>query len=126
MGARDSPGLHRREVGDGIRCRILCDETWADGNDSGNSAGGRAEGCDDQCGVPGLRRQSNDGWQYHTPREANGSPGGVDSGGNGGLSPQKRLFSTEEIASTTVYLARESARGINGQGINICGGSVFA
>ena len=55
-----------------------------------------------------------------------GHPEEAIRGAMEGLSPQKRLFSTSEIAETTLYLARESARGINGQGINICGGSVFA
>lgn len=41
-----------------------------------------------------------------------------------GFSPQNRLFEPDEIADTVVYLASHSARGINGQGINVCGGSV--
>ena len=43
-----------------------------------------------------------------------------------GFSPQRRLFQTDEIAQTVLYLATDGARGINGQGINVCGGSVFS
>jgi 3-hydroxybutyrate dehydrogenase len=42
------------------------------------------------------------------------------------FSPQRRLIEADEVAASAVYLAGESARGINGQGINICGGSVFS
>lgn len=38
---------------------------------------------------------------------------------------QKRLIEPEEIAELAVYLASNDARGITGQAINICGGSVF-
>jgi NAD(P)-dependent dehydrogenase (short-subunit alcohol dehydrogenase family) len=41
------------------------------------------------------------------------------------LSPQKRLIEPEEVARVAVMLASEEARGINGQAINIDGGSVF-
>jgi len=40
-------------------------------------------------------------------------------------SHQKRLIHIDEIADMAVYLASEKARGITGQAINICGGSVF-
>jgi enoyl-[acyl-carrier-protein] reductase (NADH) len=42
------------------------------------------------------------------------------------LSPQERLMESDEIASLTLYLASDMAQGINGQGINICGGSVMS
>jgi NAD(P)-dependent dehydrogenase (short-subunit alcohol dehydrogenase family) len=40
------------------------------------------------------------------------------------LSPQNRLMEAEEVAALAVHLATEEARGINGQAINIDGGSV--
>jgi len=40
-------------------------------------------------------------------------------------SPQNRLIEPEEIAAVAVMLASDEARGINGQAINIDGGSVF-
>jgi NAD(P)-dependent dehydrogenase (short-subunit alcohol dehydrogenase family) len=42
-----------------------------------------------------------------------------------GRSLQQRVLEPEEIASLTVYLASDEARGITGQAINICGGRVF-
>jgi NAD(P)-dependent dehydrogenase (short-subunit alcohol dehydrogenase family) len=42
------------------------------------------------------------------------------------LSPQGRLMESDEIAAMTLYLGSEMARGINGQGINVCGGSVMS
>jgi len=41
-------------------------------------------------------------------------------------SPQKRAIEPEEVASLAVYLSTEDARGINGQGINVCGGTVMS
>ncbi len=40
------------------------------------------------------------------------------------VSPQNRLFTVEEVAAVAVLLASDSARGINGQAINIDGGAV--
>lgn len=42
------------------------------------------------------------------------------------LSIQKRLIEPEEIANMAVYLASDLAKGITGQAINICAGSVFS
>jgi NAD(P)-dependent dehydrogenase (short-subunit alcohol dehydrogenase family) len=42
------------------------------------------------------------------------------------LSPQNRLMEPEEVAAVAVLLASEEARGINGQAINIDGGSVVS
>ena len=41
-----------------------------------------------------------------------------------GQSPQNRLIAPEEVASLAVMLASETAEGINGQALNIDGGSV--
>ena len=41
------------------------------------------------------------------------------------MSPQNRLVTPEEVASLALLLASEEGRGINGQGINIDGGSVL-
>jgi len=41
------------------------------------------------------------------------------------MSPQNRLVTAEEVASLALLLASEDGRGINGQGINIDGGSVL-
>lgn len=41
------------------------------------------------------------------------------------MSPQNRLVTAEEVASMALLLASEEGRGINGQGINIDGGSVL-
>jgi len=38
---------------------------------------------------------------------------------------QRRVMEPEEIALMAVYLASDDARGITGQAINVCGGSVF-
>ena len=40
-------------------------------------------------------------------------------------SPQKRLIEPPEVAQLVLMLASESARGINGQAINIDGGAVM-
>ncbi|HEY6122584.1 MAG TPA: SDR family NAD(P)-dependent oxidoreductase [Pyrinomonadaceae bacterium] len=41
------------------------------------------------------------------------------------MSPQKRLITSEEVAALALFLASEEGRGINGQAINIDGGSVL-
>lgn len=41
------------------------------------------------------------------------------------LSIQRRLIDPEEIASMALYLASDDARGITGQALNVCGGTVF-
>ncbi|HEU4770444.1 MAG TPA: 3-oxoacyl-ACP reductase FabG [Pyrinomonadaceae bacterium] len=41
------------------------------------------------------------------------------------MSPQNRLITTEEVAAMALLLASDEGRGINGQGINIDGGSVL-
>jgi len=41
------------------------------------------------------------------------------------MSAQRRLFEPQEIAEAAVYLASDDAKGITGQAINVCGGSVF-
>ena len=41
------------------------------------------------------------------------------------MSPQNRLVTAEEVAAMALLLASEEGRGINGQGINIDGGSVL-
>lgn len=41
------------------------------------------------------------------------------------MSPQNRLVTSEEVAAVALLLASDEGRGINGQGINIDGGSVF-
>jgi NAD(P)-dependent dehydrogenase (short-subunit alcohol dehydrogenase family) len=38
---------------------------------------------------------------------------------------QHRIMEPEEISSMAVFLASHDARGITGQAINVCGGSVF-
>ncbi|MCA8938345.1 MAG: SDR family oxidoreductase, partial [Planctomycetes bacterium] len=40
------------------------------------------------------------------------------------LSPQKRLFTPEEVAACAMFLLSDGARGINGQAISICGGEL--
>ncbi len=40
-------------------------------------------------------------------------------------SPQNRLIEADEVAALAVYLASDTARGINGQAINVDGGSVM-
>lgn len=42
------------------------------------------------------------------------------------LSPQRRLISAEEVARIAVFLADEGSGGINGQAINIDGGSLMS
>ena len=39
--------------------------------------------------------------------------------------PLGRRLEPEEIATLVAYLARDEARGINGQAINVCGGTIF-
>ena len=41
------------------------------------------------------------------------------------MSPQNRIIQPEEVATLAVLLASEDGRGINGQAINVDGGSVF-
>jgi NAD(P)-dependent dehydrogenase (short-subunit alcohol dehydrogenase family) len=41
------------------------------------------------------------------------------------LSPQQRLITSEEVAALALLLASEDGRGINGQAINVDGGSVL-
>ena len=41
------------------------------------------------------------------------------------LNPQNRLITSEEVAAVALLLASDEGRGINGQGINIDGGSVL-
>jgi NAD(P)-dependent dehydrogenase (short-subunit alcohol dehydrogenase family) len=41
------------------------------------------------------------------------------------LSIQRRLLEPEEIAETVVHLASDAGRGITGQAVNVCAGSVF-
>jgi len=41
------------------------------------------------------------------------------------LSPQRRLFQVEEVAHVVRMLCAESARGIHGQAISVCGGQVM-
>jgi len=41
------------------------------------------------------------------------------------MNPQNRLISVEEVAAVALLLASEEGRGINGQGINIDGGTVL-
>lgn len=41
------------------------------------------------------------------------------------MSPQNRLVTSEEVAALALLLASEEGRGINGQGLNIDGGSVL-
>jgi NAD(P)-dependent dehydrogenase (short-subunit alcohol dehydrogenase family) len=43
-----------------------------------------------------------------------------------GLSPQKRLFTVEEVSHLVAFLCTDAARGINGQGIMLDGGMVLS
>lgn len=36
--------------------------------------------------------------------------------------PQRRLFEVEEVTAAALYLASADARGVNGQGLSVCGG----
>jgi enoyl-[acyl-carrier-protein] reductase (NADH) len=38
---------------------------------------------------------------------------------------QKRLLDADEIASMATYLASDQARGITGQALNVCAGTVL-
>jgi len=40
------------------------------------------------------------------------------------MSPQKRLFTVEEVSALVMFLCTEGARGINGQALTLDGGSV--
>lgn len=42
------------------------------------------------------------------------------------MSPQNRLATAEEVAAVALLLASDAGRGINGQGINVDGGSVLS
>ncbi|HEY3104708.1 MAG TPA: SDR family NAD(P)-dependent oxidoreductase [Pyrinomonadaceae bacterium] len=42
-----------------------------------------------------------------------------------GMSPQNRMITAEEVAAVAVLLASEEGRGINGQAINVDGGTVL-
>lgn len=42
------------------------------------------------------------------------------------ISPQKRLMTAEEVANVALFLAKPESWGINGQAINICGGTVMS
>ena len=42
------------------------------------------------------------------------------------MSPRKRIVQPEEVAALAVLLASEEGGGINGQGINVCGGTVMS
>jgi len=41
------------------------------------------------------------------------------------MSPQNRMITAEEVAALAVLLASEDGRGINGQAINVDGGTVL-
>jgi NAD(P)-dependent dehydrogenase (short-subunit alcohol dehydrogenase family) len=41
------------------------------------------------------------------------------------MSPQNRIIEPEEVAALALLLASEEGRGINGQAINVDGGSVL-
>ncbi len=41
------------------------------------------------------------------------------------FSPQKRLVGSDEVAALVLYLCREEARGITGQGLNVDGGTLM-
>jgi enoyl-[acyl-carrier-protein] reductase (NADH) len=41
------------------------------------------------------------------------------------MSPQNRMVTAEEVAALAVLLASEDGRGINGQAINVDGGTVL-
>jgi NAD(P)-dependent dehydrogenase (short-subunit alcohol dehydrogenase family) len=40
------------------------------------------------------------------------------------MSPQKRLYTSEEVSALVLYLCGEEARGINGQALSLDGGTV--
>lgn len=42
------------------------------------------------------------------------------------MSPQQRIFAPEEVAAVALLLASDEGRGITGQAINLCGGSVMS
>ena len=54
-----------------------------------------------------------------------GRPGGEALKAIKQMSPQKRLVTSEEVAALALLLASEDGRGINGQAINIDGGTVL-
>jgi NAD(P)-dependent dehydrogenase (short-subunit alcohol dehydrogenase family) len=41
------------------------------------------------------------------------------------MSPQRRIFTVEEVSALVLYLCGEAARGINGQALTIDGGAVL-
>jgi len=41
------------------------------------------------------------------------------------MSPQNRLITSEEVAALALLLASDAGRGINGQAINVDGGTVL-
>jgi NAD(P)-dependent dehydrogenase (short-subunit alcohol dehydrogenase family) len=41
------------------------------------------------------------------------------------MSPQNRMVTPQEVASVALLLASDEGRGINGQGLNIDGGTVL-
>jgi enoyl-[acyl-carrier-protein] reductase (NADH) len=41
------------------------------------------------------------------------------------MSPQNRLVTAEEVAAVALLLASEEGQGINGQAVNVDGGSVL-
>jgi NAD(P)-dependent dehydrogenase (short-subunit alcohol dehydrogenase family) len=42
------------------------------------------------------------------------------------MSPQKRLFTAEEVSALVLFLCRDEARGITGQALSLDGGTVLA
>ena len=40
------------------------------------------------------------------------------------MSPQKRLYTAEEVSALVLFLCGESASGINGQALSVDGGTV--
>ena len=41
------------------------------------------------------------------------------------FTPQHRLFDAEEVSAAALYLASDSARGVNGQALSVCGGETW-
>ena len=41
------------------------------------------------------------------------------------MSPQKRLYTAEEVSALVLFLCTEAASGINGQALNVDGGTVI-
>jgi NAD(P)-dependent dehydrogenase (short-subunit alcohol dehydrogenase family) len=40
------------------------------------------------------------------------------------MSPQKRLYTAEEVSALVLFLCRDAAAGINGQALSVDGGTV--